>query len=656
MRAPGVSIPSATESEPPSAAAPARPRTNARRMPMVGWYDPRQLFKTAIEVAISTVFGRHSDFRILEALATGDEQVYDYTCHYFDDLEDVCRPDPSRPRDSIWLDYVADVSDGWNPTYAVAYHLAQPEHKFSYKDPATGGVYEAATKRGAVLVFGGDEVYPTASRAEYKRRLVGPYRTALPYSGAEPPHVFAVPGNHDWYDSLVSFTRLFTSRPWFAGWRTRQSRSYFALKLPHGWWLLGTDFQLASDIDAPQVAYFERVAALMDEEKSRTGEEPRIILCHAEPHWISAAMYEGIDPDYGESNLQFLESKLGARVAVFIAGDLHHYRRHEADDDAGVTQKITAGGGGAFLHPTHYGLAGRNLDLIEERPSGRKFELKACFPPKAVSRRLCWRNLIFPYLKGNASRTFGLLTAALYLLTTLSVLGRMDDPNMKRLDYRPGMITATALNDVLNSRATLFWVLLIVVGFFFFTDTHSRLHRFLMGGAHALAHVLTAFAVAAVSVSFVARVSSEAWVWHAPLSRYVFALDWRAALAGALVVLGGFVFGSLVMGLYLLVSMNVFGRHSGEAFSSIAVEDWKSFLRLHIDEGGALTIYPVGLRSVPRRWEETPGPDGSEVAPAAASAPAPELIEPPIVLKKARTETGVVAAARTPEGSRAGAR
>ena len=171
------------------------------------------------------------------------------------------------------------------------------------------------TRRGDLLIFGGDEVYPTPGRRQYEQRLVHPYATACRYT--EPPHpqVFAIPGNHDWYDSLVSFTRLFCSKQWFGGWQTPQQRSYFALKLPHGWWLLGTDVQLGSDIDQPQVEYFRRAAGGM-----QAGD--RIILCNAEPHWIYAHIYGKSDTDYSENNLAFLEDKvLGRKVSVFIARD-----------------------------------------------------------------------------------------------------------------------------------------------------------------------------------------------------------------------------------------------------------------------------------------------------------------------------------------------
>ena len=47
---------------------------------MVGWFDPGPLFATGISVVISTLFGRHSDYRLLEALAAGSsDESYDYT-------------------------------------------------------------------------------------------------------------------------------------------------------------------------------------------------------------------------------------------------------------------------------------------------------------------------------------------------------------------------------------------------------------------------------------------------------------------------------------------------------------------------------------------------------------------------------------------------
>ena len=98
-----------------------------------------------------------------------------------------------------------------------------------------------------------------------------------------------------------------------------------------------------------------------------------------------------------DRNLDFVEKEIlkGKSVQVFLAGDVHHYRRHEAKDG---TQKITAGGGGAFLHPTH----GWNVNEIVETlqptqaDAARTFHHKASWPSPSVSRQLSLRNGLFP--------------------------------------------------------------------------------------------------------------------------------------------------------------------------------------------------------------------------------------------------------------------
>ncbi len=89
------------------------------------------------------------------------------------------------------------------------------------------------------------------------------------------------------------------------------------------------------------------------------------------------------------------------------------------------------------------------------------------------------------------------------------------------------------------------------------------------------------------------------------------------------------------MGVYLLVALNVFGFHHNEAFSSLAIEDWKNFLRMRIGPDGALTIYPVGIERVPRTWEAVPGagPGEAQLRPAPGSGTPPVLIEPPVVVR-----------------------
>lgn len=93
-----------------------------------------------------------------------------------------------------------------------------------------------------------------------------------------------------------------------------------------------------------------------------------------------------------------------------------------------------------------------------------------------------------------------------------------------------------------------------------------------------------------------------------------------------------YLVGSVIMGMYLLISLNAFGRHSNEAFSSLHIPDWKSFLRLRIHGDGTLSILPVGIRRVPRKWKASPDKSGPRMLPDDPAGTSPALIEPPIVV------------------------
>lgn len=570
--------------------------------PMVGWYDPPLLLRTQSEVVVSTLFGGHSDYRLLEALASGPETIHDYSRYYLRDpdgryLTDEKGehiPDESRgAREEIWIDYVADTGDGWNSTYGVAYYLAQP----ALAVRGAGGGAAHQTERGHLLVFGGDQVYPSAARKQYKQRLVEPYRTALRYSDPPSPEVFAIPGNHDWYDSLVSFTRLFCSRRWFNGWLSPQTRSYFALRLPQKWWLLGIDIQLKSDLDHAQVEFFERVAR-------RMGEGDRIILCTAEPHWLQTRVFQKYGEEYNESNLAFLENNvLGKRVSLFLSGDLHYYRRHESDDG---TQKIVSGGGGAFLHPTH------SEDVRELRGG---FNLKSSFPDEATSRRLGWRNLLFPY----HNPRFGLLAAALYFMLSWEVMADVGRYGLGEVGLALGVVLRTALLEA----GAVFWILFVLYSFVAFNYTKSKVFRWAAGLLHGATHLLAAFFVGWGATYFTVSVLGLPFQSPAQL-----------LLAAAIILAGGWVVGSVLVGAFLLISLNVFGHLTDSAFSSLRIEDWKNFLRIKIDRQGGLTVYPVGIRRVPRDWKRrAAGAAGPELVPDDRRATPPELIEPPVVIK-----------------------
>ena len=552
---------------------------------MVGWYDPGQLTRTAGAVVVSTLFGRHSDNRLIEALFDTSQGAGPVTWDYSAERE-------------LWLDYVADVGDGWSSTYTVAYYLGMPTLGLKNTDGS-----EITTQRGKVLVFGGDEVYPAASRSEYKRRTILPYSWALDHPGSVCPDIYAIPGNHDWYDSLESFTRLFIAKSSIGGLPAHQKRSYFSIKLPHGWWLLAADVQLGHYIDGPQVKYFQEVAKVI-------GPDDRVIVCTAEPTWIYDHVYKEMDPTSDDANLDFLVNDIlkGKQVKVFLAGDLHHYRRHEAADH---TQKIIAGGGGAFLHPTH----GWDVKtIVSTTATGtQSFAHRASWPSPETSWRLCLRNLLFPIQNWK----FGIAPALAYLLTAWAVLAPIGDRGLSEFS----MVVYITLRTTLNTSFGTFWVILVFLGFWLFTDTHSVRFRYIAGTVHGLVHVAAVFFIGW-------------WASYVVVQRgFEFTSISQLVLSGALIFLLGWIIGSVILGLYLLISLNVFGRHTNEAFSSLAIADWKNFLRMKIAVDGSLTIYPIGIRRVATKWAERPSPgQGLRFTPSDPAATGPELIERPIVI------------------------
>ena len=599
---------------------------------MTNWYDPRQLIDTAKRTVISTTIGQYADPRS----GMPDPALYqffDYSKHVLPSRYDFKIDESKGDREEIWIDYAADVGDGFNPTYAVAYYMAQPSLLLP-------GVNQPLP-RGEILFLGGDAVYPTANPKRYDDQLVNPYRMAFKAGTAggrsplaselsEHPHIFALPGNHDWYDSLVAFKQLFCSHvfndrkfaadePGNGGWTTRQRRSYFTFKLPQNWWLLAVDLQLSHNIDVSQLQYFESIIDRMDK-------GDKVILCVPEPYWEKYIKYGDVTDKYKEKekSIEKLDryfSKKGVEVKAFVAGDLHHYRRFE--DEQGV-QKITAGGGGAFLHPTHdfdfrkaESTAGHNVYF-------KGFSLHGEYPDYKTSKKIAWRDLGFLF----HNWTFGIMTAAIYFTLALLVHGKVVGQRINWTDdafwFKAMKIT---VDRMIEEPLVILVIVLLMLGLIFFTDSESKRYKRWAGFLHGTAHLIAAFVFGWLAYLLSLWLSARWGVPIPPDTSTVYNLIW---LFTVLVVsgVGGYVVGSLIMGIYLCVSLQVFGRHSNEAFSALKIQDYKNFLRMHIDKEGALTIYPVKIEKVPRDWKD----EGEYFTPSGGIVP--ELIEDsPIVVR-----------------------
>jgi hypothetical protein len=75
---------------------------------MVGWLAPLLLLSTGLRALLAILFGAYLDKRELQNSLDGE---------WFDHS--------ATADGEMWFDYVADLGDGFHPTYSVAWLLAQ---------------------------------------------------------------------------------------------------------------------------------------------------------------------------------------------------------------------------------------------------------------------------------------------------------------------------------------------------------------------------------------------------------------------------------------------------------------------------------------------------------------------------------------------------
>lgn len=570
------------------------------RKKMVDWYSPTQLATTGVRAVISGIFGNYADKREIQAALASNQQAL--------------QPFDFSDREELYIDYTSDLGSGWDSTYSVAYLLGREVLKVTDQSRKAHDL-----KRGNILVMGGDEVYPTATPEEYKNRLVGPYTTSLPYVNEEddPPTLFAIPGNHDWYDGLSSFIKLFCQQRWIGGWQTRQDRSYFAAKLPHNWWLWGIDIQLSADLDKPQIDYF-------DEMHKQASEGDKIILCTSEPSWV----YQNYQPDDKPfRNLQFFTNRYTSKkqkkldFRLMLTGDMHHYASYKNKDKENPDWKITAGGGGAFTHPTHQ--LPEKLDL----PAGT-YQREGIYPDENESRKMALNNLRFPFI----NLRFGALFAVLYMLFGWFV-GAADASAITDSGSFLSLLAASGLSDftlIVNSFLSLLagspglFIFLFVLfsGMVAFADTNRKkpLGSWIAGAIHGLVQVIllmSAMWLTCYLVFGVWQLGTQTWA--------------GIALSALVLALCGWLFSGFAMGIYLMSVNLILKIHETEAFSAFRGKDYKNFVRLNLDEDG-LTVYPIKISKACREWKNNKEKSGREsplVIPKSKEDLKAELIEGP---------------------------
>jgi hypothetical protein len=584
---------------------------------MVKWYDIGQLARTTLQVAISEALGTRIDPRRLRREGPnewGNAQKGTYL--------------PAPPKtgeynaevDDMWFDYVADVADGYAPCRAIADRLAC-EHLTAKAE--NGKIVD--TQRGSLLILGGDLVYPTPGPGAYLERFIQPYGEAWFALNGErknegqplPCRMLAIPGNHDWYDSLVEFSDIFLGSPRsIGGWEVGQERSYFATELRKKFWIWAVDVQLEGRLDGPQLQYFETMAEIMEEGS-------RIILIGAEPEWLQSVPGNGIgNPGDGfgvHGELRSLLARQGGkgRFILHIAGDLHHYRRHveafegengkAAAEVVGGRQWVVCGGGGAFAYPTH-NVAGDG-DIVWN--GGKVLKPVACFPNIAQSKALSrWIGLTFPLRNWGFSTSIGVIYTAIAwglpkLSGNLGATGTNGNPPESVIlksawqDFQnnPGAFLA-------NTGTTSYLLALAIpaVGYVVAQRLDSKnwwLPWF--GVLHGIIHSFSAVALYFLVMELFGSLDAE---WIGTNLNSLLSLDLLGGIArafsyfGAASILGGCIFGT-----YLKLAHSLGRVHANELYSAIGSPDYKSFLRFHLHQDGSLDVFVLGFERCPSEWK-----------------------------------------------------
>ncbi|WP_248965646.1 metallophosphoesterase family protein [Sphaerisporangium perillae] len=224
----------------------------------------------------------------------------------------------------------------------------------------------------AFAVVASDVIYPTGSGNEYEDKFFRPYKDY-------PAPIYALPGNHDWYDGLGGFMRVFCDAPaleaerrgfsfspagfrgllWkrpetvdeprlaaarsrrsLPGQRAAQPGPYWVIDLP-GLLLVGIDTGIRGGIDRDQAAWLRRVSA-----------DPRPkVLITGKPIY-DRNEYHPCPIEDGGTVDEIVRDPANNYVAA-IGGDTHNYQRYPVRVGDRTIQYIVSGGGGAFMHATH---------------------------------------------------------------------------------------------------------------------------------------------------------------------------------------------------------------------------------------------------------------------------------------------------------------
>jgi len=326
--------------------------------------------------------------------------------------EVIQAPDKDPDQDAYWFDFISDTGDGMRAVYNIGYlcmsdvwidgsGAQRPKDTVALSRDDS---HVQLLPRGQFLFVGGDTAYHVADTASLMERFQTPFNCAyddLIKNGktVNRQPIYGIPANHDYYDALDGFNRQFREpvsldtgtandekdpQLGLKGFYRTQAASYIDMELPFGWRLWGLDSQ-DGKMDKRQQAFFVssfckelvETGELFDSSRQDAVQQElqqhapsKLIVVTPEPSTVfgkwakpDAAIVKtfqrlGLKPSFIESHAGKLDD---AKCRLDIAGDTHHYERYWGSGQNEVASanyaSVVAGGGGAFLHPSHTDVA-----------------------------------------------------------------------------------------------------------------------------------------------------------------------------------------------------------------------------------------------------------------------------------------------------------
>lgn len=236
----------------------------------------------------------------------------------------------------------------------------------------------------AFLFICSDVLYPIGDVNDYELKF---YR---PYTGYPGP-IYAIPGNHDWYDDLYAFMWHLCATPGpereglrarlqAAGRSPRELVRVLLWRRPaqldeQGWQIVSALRDQEPQRQKPQqpgpyyvidtrqvrfVAIDTGIRGVLDRAQAewlvRVSADPRPkVLLTGSPLYVDGQRrkvpMEGA-PD-GYADVDDVVKEASHRYVAAIGGDIHNYQRYPVRVGSRTIQYLVSGGGGAFMHATH---------------------------------------------------------------------------------------------------------------------------------------------------------------------------------------------------------------------------------------------------------------------------------------------------------------